>query len=166
EHELKVLHQLLRTSEQATRIRLAGQKKATSLTPMTPEMQRSPQCVLLMGDVGIGKTRLAEETGREAKRRGWAVAWSRAYAQESIVLDDLQWADGSSCELLSYLVRQLRGHPVMIVGTCRDIELPANHPLRSVLIDLQREQAVELLTIERLTDEQIRALLSHLPEPV
>ncbi len=59
-----------------------------------------------------------------------------------IVLDDLQWADSSSCELLAYLVRQLRGQPVMIVGTCREIELPANHPLRPVLVDLHREQAV------------------------
>ena len=82
------------------------------------------------------------------------------------MLDDLQWADSSSCELLAYLVRQLRGQPVMIVGTCREIELPANHPLRPVLVDLQREQAVETLTIQRLTDEQIRALVSHMPEPV
>ncbi len=245
EHELAVLHRHLLATEQARRTKLAGQKKASNLSLDT---QRRIQCVILMGDVGIGKTRLAEETGREAKRRGWAVAWSRAYAQESsipyrawvevlrkamtqglwqrqeiarrpliyqalegllpelhdllpqiappsptppeqeqlrlweatrallttisentplfIVLDDLQWADSSSCELLAYVVRQLRGQPVMIVGTCREIELPANHPLRPVLIDLQREQAVEALTIQRLTDEQIRDLVSQLPEPV
>jgi DNA-binding SARP family transcriptional activator len=245
EHELAVLHRHLLATEQARRTKLAGQKKASNLSL---DSQRRIQCVILMGDVGIGKTRLAEETGREAKRRGWAVAWSRAYAQESsipyrmwveilrkamtqglwqrqeiarrpliyqalagllpelhdllpqiapssptppeqeqlrlweaarallatisestplfIALDDLQWADNSSCELLAYLVRQLRGQPVMFVGTCREIELPANHPLRPVLIDLQREQAVETLAIQRLTDEQIRALVSHLPEPM
>ncbi|HEX6485049.1 MAG TPA: DUF6788 family protein [Ktedonobacteraceae bacterium] len=248
EQELKTLHQILRITEQATRIKLAGQKKTRSTAPISLDAQRHTQCVLLIGDVGIGKTRLAEEMGREAKRRGWAVAWSRAYAQESsvpyhlwtealrkamiqglwqrqeitrrpliyqslstllpelhdllpqtdivpvtppeqeqirlweatrslltiisestplfIVLDDLQWADGSSCELLSYLVRQLRGYPIMIVGTCRDIELPNDHPLRSALIDLQREQAVEILPLQPLTNEQIRTLLSYLPEPV
>src|SRR5258706_4535263 len=82
-----------------------------------------------------------------------------------IVLDDLQWADGSSCELLSYLVRQLRGYPVMIVGTCRDIELPIEHPLRSVLIDLRREQAVEIFPIHPLQNEQIRTVFSYLPTP-
>ena len=245
EHELAVLHRHLLAIEQARRTRLVGQKKATILSL---DVQRRVQCIILMGDVGIGKTRLAEETGREAKRRGWVVAWSRAYAQESnipyriwvevlrkaisqglwqrqeiarrpliyqalavllpelhdllphfgsssptppeqeqlrlweatrallvaisqntplfIVLDDLQWADTSSCELLSYLVRQLRGLPVMIVGTCREIELPASHPLRPLLIDLQREQAAETLSIQRLTDEQIRTLVSHLPEPL
>ncbi len=245
ERELEILHRLLLATEQARRMKLAGQRKGASLALDT---QRPPQCIILMGDVGIGKTRLAEETGREAKRRGWAVAWTRAYAQESsipyrmwvevlrkamtqglwqrqeiarrpliyqalgallpdlhdllpqvappstalpeqeqlllweatrallatisegtplfIVLDDLQWADSSSCELLAYLVRQLRGQPVMIIGTCREIELPPDHALRRVLVDLQREQAIETLTIQRLTDEQIRVLVSHLPEPM
>jgi DNA-binding SARP family transcriptional activator len=245
EHELAVLHRHLLAIQRARRAKLVGQRKASNLSLDT---QRPIQCVMLMGDVGIGKTRLAEETGREGKRRGWTIAWSRAYAQESsipyrvwvevlrkamtqglwqrqevarrplifqalevllpelqdllpqiapssptppeqeqlrlweatrallvtisentplfIVLDDLQWADSSSCELLAYVVRQLRGQPVMIVGTCREIELPANHPLRPVLIDLQREQAVETLIIQRLTDEQIRDLVSHLPEPM
>src|SRR2546423_14341014 len=85
EQELKTLYHILRITEQATRIKLAGQKKTSGIAPISLEAQRHAQCVLLMGDVGIGKTRLAEETGREAKRHGWAVAWSRAYAQESSV---------------------------------------------------------------------------------
>ena len=82
EQELETLHRVLLATEQAKRMKLAGQKKAASLTIDT---QRRPQCVILMGDVGIGKTRLAEETGLEAKKRGWAVAWTRAYAQESSI---------------------------------------------------------------------------------
>ncbi|HEX7737890.1 MAG TPA: tetratricopeptide repeat protein, partial [Ktedonobacteraceae bacterium] len=197
----------------------------------------------------MGKTRLAEEAAREAKRRNWAVAWSRAYTQESsvpyrlwtetlrkamsqglwqrqeaikkspliyqplrallpeladllppmsqkmppppeqeqlrlwestrallgticenttllIVLDDLQWADASSCELLTYLVRQMRGLPVMFLCTCRDTELPSNHPLRGLLTDLQREQAVEQIPVRPLSEEEIGQLIAHLPEPV
>jgi DNA-binding SARP family transcriptional activator len=244
EQELAALLQMLRSTEQTRRVKLTGQKK--SIAP--PDARRAPQCLLLLGDVGIGKTRLAEELGREARRRGWTIAWTRAYAQEIsipyrlwteslrkamnqglwqrqeitrhpliyqalrallpeldellpqmeptttttapeqeqlrlweatralldtisesapllIVLDDLQWADSSSCELLAYLVRQLRGHPVLIAGTCRDIELPPRHQLRTVLNDLQREQAIETITVEPLSDEQIRALVSGLPEP-
>ncbi len=248
EQELQTLRRLLRITGQSTRIKLAGQKKTGGGAPLSLETQKFVQCVLLMGDVGIGKTRLAEETAREARRRGWSIAWSRAYAQESnvpyhlwtealrkamahgiwqrheitrrpliyqslatllpelhdllpeadpvtimpveqeqirlwdamrslltlvsesmpllIVLDDLQWADSSSCELLSYIVRQLRGYPIFIIGTCRDRELPADHPLRSVLIDLQREQAIETLSLQPLTNEQIRTLLAFLPEPL
>jgi tetratricopeptide (TPR) repeat protein len=40
-------------------------------------------CALLLGELGIGKTRLAEDLSREAQRRGWAVAWGRGYPQES-----------------------------------------------------------------------------------
>ena len=245
DQELAALQQLLHTTEQAKRMKLTGQKKASALAPLEAHQQH--QCVLLLGDVGIGKTRLAEEMGREARRRGWTVTWTRAYAQETsipyrmwtetlrkamtqglwqrqeivrrpliyqalrallpeleellpqmelsaaspeqeqlrlweaarsllitisesapllIVLDDLQWADSSSCELLAYLVRQLRGYPILIAGTCRDIELPPTHSLRTVLNDLQRESAIETISVQPLTDEQIRMLVSGLPEPV
>src|SRR5262249_41949426 len=80
EHELEILHQLLLVTEQHMRAQSTGRKRA----PDRPsEMPRRPQCVLLLGEVGIGKTRLAEELGREAQKRGWSVAWSRVYAQES-----------------------------------------------------------------------------------
>ncbi|HLL79491.1 MAG TPA: AAA family ATPase, partial [Ktedonobacteraceae bacterium] len=254
EQEVAALQELLHTTEQTRRLKLAGQKR--SAAPLALDARRAPQCVLLMGDVGIGKTRLAEELGRDARRRGWTVTWMRAYAQETsipyrmwtetlrkamtqglwqrqeiarrplvyqalrallpeledllppadttatspeqeqlrlweatrallvtisesapmlIVLDDLQWSDSSSCELLAYLIRQLRGHPILIAGTCRDIELPQGHPLRSILNDLQREQAVETINVQPLTDDQIRVLVSAhsglsglpgLPEPI
>jgi tetratricopeptide (TPR) repeat protein len=83
-----------------------------------------------------------------------------------IVLDDLQWADSSSCELLTYLVRQMRGQPVMFLCTCRDTELPNNHPLRGLLTDLQREQAVEQIPVKPLSNTEISQLIGHLPEQV
>ena len=244
DREMDNLRQLLLDTEQSRRMKLAGQKKSAASLLAT---RHRVQCVLLIGDVGIGKTRLAEEMGREAARCGWTVTWTRAYIQETsipyrmwtetlrkamarglwqhqeiarrpyayqslrallpeledllppsdpstvspeqeqlrlweaarallatisesapllIVLDDLQWADSSSCELLAFLVRQLRYHPVLIAGTCRDIELAPSHPLRSVLNDLQRDQVIETINVQPLTDEQIRALVSGLPEPV
>lgn len=42
-----------------------------------------PHFLLLSGEAGIGKTRLAEELSMEANQRGWAVVWSRSYEQES-----------------------------------------------------------------------------------
>ena len=46
---------------------------------------RDPHFVLLRGEPGIGKTRLAEELSLEAYKRGWTVAWSRSYEQESSI---------------------------------------------------------------------------------
>lgn len=83
-----------------------------------------------------------------------------------IVLDDVQWADSSSCELLAYLVRQLRDAPLVVAATCRDSELPPTHPLHGILRDLRHEQALELMAIPPLSDEQIEQLVSGLPEPL
>ena len=212
-------------------------------------METPPESwVMLTGDAGIGKTRLAEETAREARRRNWAVVWCRTYIQESsipyrlwtetlrkavkqdlwqrqevtkrplvygplcallseltdllptalqqmppppeqeqlrlwesvyavlsticenttllIVFDDLQWADARSCELLTYLVRRMRNQPVMFLCTCRATELATNHPLRSLLTNPQREQAIEQIPVRPLSDTEIGQLISHLPAPV
>jgi DNA-binding SARP family transcriptional activator/tetratricopeptide (TPR) repeat protein len=44
---------------------------------------RTRHFLLLKGEPGIGKTRLAEELSIEAYKRDWTVAWSRSYEQES-----------------------------------------------------------------------------------
>ncbi|MDQ6644198.1 MAG: AAA family ATPase, partial [Chloroflexota bacterium] len=82
DQELETMYQLLLANEQGTRAHLTKRKKASSL-PL--DTQRRPQCILLVGEAGIGKTRLAEELSQGAQKRGWAVAWSRVYAQESSV---------------------------------------------------------------------------------
>src|SRR5258707_5368446 len=82
EHESHILRQLLIATEEFRRARAESQRKATSIAAVTLESQH-PQSMVLMGEAGIGKTRLAEETAREAQRRGSAVACSYGYAQES-----------------------------------------------------------------------------------
>ncbi len=81
-----------------------------------------------------------------------------------IVLDDVQWADASSCELLGYLTRRLQGHPIVLLLTCRENELTSKHPLRSLLAHMQREHAVEILHVQPLTDDQVGTLVAHLPQ--
>ncbi len=243
-------------------------------TDLPLDTQRSSQCVVLFGEVGIGKTRLAEELGREAQQRGWAVLWNRSYQQESgipyrawsdvlrkalqvesveessnplvnetrpsrthrgqtqtleieplypivpsspeeevmnrslqsilpelwvtqqsrtalgviepeqeqlrlreaaytlllnaskkkpllIVLDDIQWADGSSGELLAYLARHIYDAPIVLVATCRENEAPK--PLTKLIDHMQREHTVTTLHIDPLTSDEIAQLVEHLP---
>src|SRR5260370_1754851 len=47
--------------------------------------QKTAHFLLLMGESGIGKTRLAEELSQEADVQGWSVAWTHAYEQESTI---------------------------------------------------------------------------------
>ena len=214
-------------------------------------------CIVLMGEAGIGKTRLAEEGAREAQRRGWTVIWSHAYPQEQgipyrlwtaalrnvltytpelarqaaelasvatyqplralvpevqetlvgvgmksggestiyealppeqeelrlrdavytfltrlsvtspllIVLDDIQWSDESSAQMLGYFTRRMTEHPIALLATCRENELADNRVLNNLLAHMQREQVVEVIHVQRLSDEHIGALVADLPAP-
>src|SRR5947209_6072501 len=80
--ELETMRQFLFTPAHSTHAKHAGPKTASAI-PL--DTQRNPQCMVLMGEAGIGKTRLAEEMSQVAQQHNWAVIWSRAYAQESSI---------------------------------------------------------------------------------
>jgi predicted ATPase len=49
-----------------------------------------------------------------------------------IFLDDLQWVDGATAELLLHLDRRFEAAPVLILGVYRSEEVGRGHPLRKV----------------------------------
>ena len=51
-----------------------------------------------------------------------------------VVLDDLHSADEPSLLLLQFLARELRGAPLLVVATYRDMQLGRHHPLSDVLV--------------------------------
>ena len=83
-----------------------------------------------------------------------------------LVLDDLHWTDGSSRELLAYITRHIQGERILLLGTCRDVELSPNHGLRSLIADLRREQAIITMAVQPLTQSQIGTLVAHLPQNI
>ena len=46
-----------------------------------------------------------------------------------LIIDDLQWCDAETIELIGFVVRSARTAPVLIVGTVRSEEIPEHHPL-------------------------------------
>ncbi len=67
-----------------------------------------------------------------------------------LFLDDLQWADEASLDLLAYLVRRLRGRPLLVLATWRGEEVPVGHRLRRLAREAQRTGSATILTLERL----------------
>ena len=55
-----------------------------------------------------------------------------ARAPVLLVLEDLHWADASTRDLLTFLLRMLHGERVAIIGTYRTDDLHRRHPLRPV----------------------------------
>jgi DNA-binding SARP family transcriptional activator len=169
----------------------------------------SGRALLLLGDPGVGKSRLLHELVDEASRRGAAVLDGRAYEAERgrpygvwidalqrlphfalgdayraqlgplleghtqdepsgrtrehlfgaiaallaerataespvlLLLDDVQWCDEASAELLHYVVRTGRRRPLAFVLAARAGELPDNAPMGRVLRSLRHERLLE-----------------------
>ncbi len=199
-------------------------------------LDRGPHFVLVSGEAGIGKSRLASEFGGRIRADGHAVASIRSYEAAGrlpwgpvvellrtedirgiietldatwkselahllpelagatapseptasgevaqryrlfdaisnavndgrprlLVIDDLQWCDAETIELIGFLVRSLTDAPILIVGTARPEEVSETHPLNAVLDALGRDGALTTVPLERLDESTTTKLASRI----
>ncbi len=86
----------------------------------------------------------------EASRKGPVV----------LLLDDLHWADKPSLHLLRHVVANTSATPLLILGTYRDGELSAAHPLTEALAALHREPTgVSTIDLKGLEDTAVIAIM-------
>ncbi|MEE8162362.1 MAG: AAA family ATPase, partial [Acidobacteriota bacterium] len=71
------------------------------------------------------------------------------------IVDDLHWADSSSLLMLEFLVREIAASPVLVLGTYRDAEVPATHPMSQTLGNLVRERHFRRVQLSGLTREEV-----------
>ena len=209
---------------------LVGRSAELSLLSKTIDeaAQGAGRSVFIVGEGGIGKTRLATAAAERAAKRGWSVAVGRAYPVETgvpyalfsdallplvrkldpatlsvlsrggaadfgylfpnlgtstdrdrasagadpseikarllwnftqflgrlsakqplfVVLENLQWADASSLELLHFVGRQIEGQKIILLGTYNEAERDSNAVLRSTEQSLLR---LGVLTVHKL----------------
>jgi len=84
-----------------------------------------------------------------------------------LVLDDLQWADSGSLNLLFHLARQLADSRILLLGTYRpdDVALGrdgARHPFESTLNELKRYHGDIVLDLSRADSDERRAFANEL----
>ncbi len=72
-----------------------------------------------------------------------------------LLLDDLQWADNASLELVQALVTDKRIRHFMFIGTYRADEVSDHHPLSQKLSRISKTQPVESISIKNLTVEEL-----------
>jgi DNA-binding CsgD family transcriptional regulator len=84
-----------------------------------------------------------------------------------LVVDDVQWADQSSLDVLMYVIAGPEQRRLALVTTMRTGEVPNGHPLRRWLADVRRLPRVGELRLGRLdrvtTGRQIGAVLGAPP---
>lgn len=199
--------------------------------------EHGPHLVLITGEPGIGKSRLAQELGRAVRSAGHIVASSRAYEAAGrlpwgpivellrsdalrnevgalddvwraelarllpelsstvdrqhaaaaddpvqrhrlfdavklalgsgdrprlLVIDDLQWCDAETIDLIGFVVSAGQTAPILIVGTVRSEEVPDAHPLNTLIDALHRDRAVTTLALSRFDRSDTATLASRL----
>ena len=82
-----------------------------------------------------------------------------------LVLEDLHWADRSTLDLVALLAHNLGGRRVLLLGTYRADELPADHRLRRLVTGLLRAGVAERLELGPLGREELEALLQSRAPP-
>ncbi len=117
-----------------SRIRAALDINAQLIIDLVPELE------LLIG----AQPPAPEMHGADARRRfflafaHFVAVFARPECPLVLFLDDLQWADAASLELLEYLVTTSRLRSFLLVGAYRDNDVGFGHPLTLMLESVQR----------------------------
>ncbi|UCE16315.1 MAG: tetratricopeptide repeat protein, partial [Candidatus Bathyarchaeota archaeon] len=76
-----------------------------------------------------------------------------------LFLDNLQWADLSTMQLLHHLGQSLRPERLTIVGAYRDLELKEREALSGCLLDMNRERLFHALPLKRLETSEVGVMV-------
>lgn len=114
-----------------------------------------------LGEVDRGRT---ESDGRARLFELTARLLERLAADRTVILalEDLHWADRSTRELLSYLLRALTDSRLLVVATYRADDLHRRHPLRPALAEYERLRTVTRLELPRFDRSEVRRQLTAL----
>ena len=77
-----------------------------------------------------------------------------------LLLDDLQWCDSSTLELLCYVTRTHNRSPLLLVGAYRDDEVADKPELQRALAELTRQRVMTQIHVGPLSAGEIDALVS------
>ncbi len=79
-----------------------------------------------------------------------------------LVIEDLQWSDRSTRDMLAFLARNVREERLLVIGTFRTDELPLSHPMTAWLAEAERQLRVEHIELARFEREELVELLTSI----
>ena len=127
--------------------------EAAALQHIVPELGHGHRRATTTRDAQLGPTRLLEAVTsclyRFARRRPLV-----------LVIDDLQWADRPTFQLLLHVLRHPAEGGILILGTLQTPHARLPEPVGSVVTDLTREGLLRRVDLSGLDSDGIRALLA------
>ncbi|MCP4404911.1 MAG: serine/threonine-protein kinase PknK, partial [bacterium] len=88
-------------------------------------------------------------------------ALSRAEHPLVVFIDDWQWADAASLELLQTLITNPDNHYFLLIGAYRENEVDASHPFVMTLEEIEKAQAIiTTLHVPHLSPPNVNALIA------
>lgn len=130
----------------------------------TPAAQRVPEVAArleaLLTDVDPDASTDRRGGTRTLELLGGIIRDLAAHSTVLIVLEDLHWADRSTCDLIVYLVANLTAHPVMVLMTQRTDPATRMTHSRRFVAELQRHRQVRCADLAPLSRDAITAFVA------
>ena len=139
------------------RLRIALGDNARVIVDVVPEL------VVALGEQPEVPALPAHEAQSRFERtfRRFMEASASKEAPLVLFLDDLQWADTASLDVLELVLSsESQGH-LLLIGSYRDSEVDATHPLASMLERLERRVQIHRVELQALSRSDVRELLGE-----
>src|SRR5690606_22347309 len=109
--------------------------------------------------MAIGDTGKEQRLIRTVFRRGYQFTGTVAQTAAEPRPGDGHWADVQTLALTRHLVERALTTPVLVIGTFRDSDVDASHPLTALLAATHREPGITRLGLRGLDDGEVLDLL-------
>ncbi|HVP00239.1 MAG TPA: AAA family ATPase [Bryobacteraceae bacterium] len=150
---LEALGQLCRQPGGDSVVQVLASHAPTWLVQFPALVTREQRETLRRELLGATRERMLREIGE-------AIETITAARPIVMILEDLQWADPSTVDLLSVLARGRAAAKLMIVGTYRPVDVsPSEHPLKRMKQGLRVHQLCQEIVLAPLSEEDIEEYL-------
>ncbi|MGE3074518.1 MAG: AAA family ATPase [Dehalococcoidia bacterium] len=113
----------------------------------------------IFGD--LGSTMSLIEAQNTALTAVGEAAFAALKTEPTVVfIEDTQWIDEASVDVLRFILRRIGALPVLLLLTYRNDEIGMSHPLRALLGDLARTERAATMTLRPLSEAAIAELLA------
>src|SRR6202521_1364517 len=144
---LEALGQLLRAPSRDELVRILESQAPTWLVQFPALLTRKHRETLQREILGATRERMLREI---------SVALESIAAKTPLllVLEDLQWVDHSTVDLIAALARRREPSKFMLLATHR-VDIPADHPLMAITQELLTHQLCHEINLQRFTQPEV-----------